>query len=225
MANLGFLARDNSTNDLLVLTAGHCMWRGDNQFRQQVWRSRSATLEFRTIGPRVKSRWGTHSNAPEYDVAAIRVDNAGLNPRAWVNVQRSGGSPLRTGDTHATTLNTQYLINGDAANGGAMINSRVCKTGARTGTTCGRILRTQATTSGCFTDNFGTLCSTGTRLIESTMCSLGGDSGAPVYRQNKAHGLVSAGTDGPVADGFCRTLYQGIRNAQEELNIRLFTGS
>ncbi len=84
----------------------------------------------------------------------------------------------------------------------APVGSYVCKSGATTGTTCGYVLRKNATVWYGFQRV--------RELIETDLCSQPGDSGGPLFAGGQAQGLVSGGTNaGCDASGF-RSYYQPI---------------
>jgi hypothetical protein len=55
-------------------------------------------------------------------------------------------------------------------------------------------------------------------LARANFCGTNGDSGGPVYAQNTAYGLHVAGAS------YCDSYYQGIRPAQNLLNVDILLG-
>lgn len=212
---LGFLARGRGTGNLYAMTAGHCLVRpSDGAVRQQDWSTWRTNQSQVTIGP-----GHNHTFGGDHDAAIIRVQDSGFTPSPWVYVRPSWDH----GGTHHSSLNTRYVISGDSS---PTVGTRVCKTGATSGGTCGRIAATGRTIT--YAMPYGNV--TVNRLVQTTACVQRGDSGGPVFVGARAYGLVSGATlysDGSVwrdSEGNCRSYYQGIRNAQNELNVDLVTG-
>lgn len=189
----GFLARSRTDNVLYQFTAGHCAINGYND----TWSTALANRAPRDIGA-IGNRFVFGAGG---DAAIIQVaDPAFWVARAWVQV---------TGVAGETTRDDQYTIGAD---GGTMVNMRICATGAFTGSTqCGNVLRLGQTRTY--------LGRTVTGLGESSICAVGGDSGAPVYASNTAYGLIVA------RDSLCDSFYQGIRGAENALNVNVAFGS
>jgi hypothetical protein len=126
-----------------------------------------------------------------------------------------------TGNLYAMTAGHCMVRSADGATHRQTVGARVCKTGATSGGTCGRITATgQTITFALDYDNV-----TINRLVQTTMCSRGGDSGGPVFVNGYAYGLAqssarnSDGSEWRDAEGHCRSYYQGIKNAQDALNV------
>jgi hypothetical protein len=151
---------------------------------------------FHVIGPFQSSVWGTSG-----DAGILRVNNpAGWNARAWVLVTLGRG----------TTPNEAYRIVRD---GGSVVGMRICTTGAFWGRSdCGNV--TQLGVTATYGDPFGQV-RTVTGLGRGNFCGTGGDSGSPMYASNTAFGLQVA--------GFlpCDSLYQGIRGAENLVNVNV----
>jgi streptogrisin C len=131
------------------------------------------------------------------DAAIMQVLNpSGWNARAWVFVTAGPD----------TGRNEAYTITGDST---SPVGTRVCATGAT------------SAMSDCGTVRAVGVCVTYSNAGNVTVCGLGrasfavrpGDSGAPVYSSHLARGLVSGAT----GDG--QALYQGIRGAENLLNV------
>jgi streptogrisin C len=148
-----------------------------------------------TIGPVHNHRWSTVG-----DMAILRVNNpAGWDPRAWVFVTAS----------EDTTRDETYHISADNF---STLGQRVCTTGAALGhSDCGTVTELDVT----FTAEGVTVGGLG----RANFCAIGGDSGAPVYASHTAYGIVSA------RDGECNSLYQGIREAEDLMNVNVAHGS
>jgi hypothetical protein len=161
------------------------------------WSTAFANREPHAIGA-IGSRFRVGSAGDE---AVMAVANpAGWQARAWVYVT---ASPF-------TARDEQYTIGAD---GGSVIGMRICTTGAFYGRTdCGVVQRLGVTV----TYSSG---QTVTGLGEGNICGTGGDSGAPVYANHIAYGLQVAGF------AECGTYFQGIRGAENALNVDVAVGS
>ncbi len=191
---LGFLGRSQSDGKLYAFTAGHCL---DGAASTTYW-TQFANGDRHNIGPRHNYVLGADG-----DAGIIRVTNeAGWNARAWVYVQASTGNDGVAG----TGYDPDYPI---LADGASSLNMRVCKSGVSSDrTSCGRVKELGVTvtyTSG----------QTIRGLARTSYCSLGGDSGGPVYAGNTAYGIHVAGGTG------CVAYYQGIRGAENLMNVNV----
>ncbi|WP_162907009.1 hypothetical protein [Allorhizocola rhizosphaerae] len=89
---------------------------------------------------------------------------------------------------------------------------RICTTGAFFGRSdCGYVLQlgVTATYGGVTVKNLG----------RGNFRGVGGDSGAPMYAKHTAYGLQVAGYS------MCDSLYQGIRAAENKLNVDVLHAS
>lgn len=191
---LGFLGRSQSDDKLYAFTAGHCLDGSASTVYSTQFRDGSV----HNIGPRHNFVYGTNG-----DAGIIRVTNeAGWRARAWVYVLASTGNDGVSG----TAYDAEYPIWGDGA---SSLNMRICKSGVSPDrTSCGRVKELGLTityTSGV----------TVRGLARTSYCSLGGDSGGPVYAGNTAYGIHVAGADG------CVAYYQGIRGAENLMNVNV----
>src|SRR6185295_2721905 len=109
-----------------------------------------------------------------------------------------------------TTRNETYPIR---ATGWSVIGQRICITGAFFGeSNCGVVTDLGVTVTE--TDGAGhnvTVNSMG----RASYCSIPGDSGAPLYASNTAFGINTA------ALTECDTFFQGIRQAEANMNVTL----
>jgi hypothetical protein len=130
------------------------------------------------------------------DMAILTVNNpSGWNPQPWVFVTASAD----------TTRNESYSINADS---GSTVGMRICTTGGFLGhSDCGTVtqLGVTATYEGVTVHDLG----------RGTFCGTAGDSGAPMYASHTAYGLQVAGFSA------CDSLYQGIRAAENALNVNV----
>lgn len=125
------------------------------------------------------------------DYAIIRIDNVpGWDPRPWVYVHASDD----------TTRDPNYRIRGTST---TPEGTRVCMSGARSGTDCGHVTGHYRAPTG---------------FAIASYCNFNGDSGAPVYSAGMARGINYG-----VLGGDCNSLYQGVREAARELNVYVVT--
>lgn len=181
-----FNARSNSDGAWYVMTAGHCGAVG-TEFRA----FQPRTGNYHVIGD-VHNR--SVSNNDDY--AIIRINRpAGWNPRNWVYVHPSAD----------TVRDPDYTITGTST---SPVGTRVCISGATSGTDCGRVVELNWNGTGGF--------------ARAQYCSDGGDSGGAIYSSHRARGIhvgVVAGHDG---DCF-NALFQGVNEAANELNVHVVT--
>jgi hypothetical protein len=192
-----FLARSRVDNRLFQMTAGHCSLLGGSG----TWSTLFPDGSRHPIGPvhrAVTSEAG--------DAAILRVTNpTGWRARAWVYVTNGP----------STTVDEQYAI---AADGSSSVGQRMCLSGARSGnTTCGQVLELGVRALLC--DEAGQNCVIVSGLGRASFCSGPGDSGGPVFANHTAYGLLTGGS------GACDSVYQGVRSAENLLNVNVATGS
>jgi streptogrisin D len=148
------------------------------------WRTSSG----QTIGRTAASRF------PGDDFGAIRIANpAALQPR---------GGVLNKGVFQDITGASRVPV-----------NSTVCKTGSTTGTTCGRVLRYNATV------NYpqGTVRG----LTTTNVCTQPGDSGGPLFAGSQAQGVTSGGTVGSCSQAGFRSFFQPADEILTVFGLRL----
>jgi hypothetical protein len=193
----GFIARHRvNTSHLLVLTAGHCLTPGYDV----PWYAKNENLTDLMIGPSYGYVFGLGS-----DAGAIYIDPSrwwfSPAPVAKVVVE---SSPF-------TAYNPNYKIKHDST---STIGKVVCYSGRITKTRCGVIsaLGVDYYIDGALFLNMGemTLAS----------CPALGDSGSPIYKINRGYGLLVSRhywSEGQVDK--CLGRYQGIRGAENQLNV------
>jgi len=192
---LGFLGRSRSDAKLYAFTAGHCV---DDNPAGAVYQTHFSDGSVHNIGPRHNFVLGGTG-----DMAIIRVTNeAGWRARAWVYVRASTGRDGVAG----TTRDESYPIWADGTSTDEM---RICKSGIGQSTSCGRVKELGVTVHY---DNENVTVG---GLARTSYCSLGGDSGAPVFASRTAYGIHVAGADG------CVAFYQGIREAENLMNVNV----
>jgi hypothetical protein len=161
----GFIAMSKTdTSRKFMITAGHCT--GTSMYQKK-----STTGSWVKVGTRhANSYWDSTGDAALYTVDS----NLDWDPRGWVYVRQS----THTDPVLSTTENASYPIQ---SFGPAGTGAYVCHTGVTIGTRCGEVL------SGTWTGTYGSKTVSNLARVRYTNCE--GDSGGPVYRANKAHGI------------------------------------
>jgi streptogrisin D len=134
------------------------------------------------------------SSFPGNDYGAIRINNpSALQPVG--GVVNGGGYTDITGSSQVP------------------VGATVCKSGSTTGTTCGRVLRYNATVRYAE----GTV----RQMIETNVCTQPGDSGGALFAGSQAQGVVSGGSiAGCGASGF-RSYFQPVNEALNTYGLTL----
>ncbi|MEV4766714.1 S1 family peptidase [Micromonospora chokoriensis] len=136
------------------------------------------------------------SNYPEDDYGLI-----------WMN----GASVWATGVINLWN-NTNRSIHGWAT---AVSGLSVCNSGKTTGFRCGSVLRTNVTVNGAG----GTV----RQMVETNICTLGGDSGGPLFATNTAYGLNShANRNGSQCNSSPRTWHQPVGEAINTYQVVIY---
>lgn len=134
------------------------------------------------------------------DEAIMLINNVpGWTPQGRVDVTASA----------FTTSDPTYFIK---ATNWSVVGQRICTSGSFTGhSTCGTVTELDFSydADGFEFDHAG----------DTDICATHGDSGAPMYATHIAYGILVAGTDD------CETAYDGIRNAEAELNVNVLLAS
>lgn len=193
---MAFAARHRVNTDLLLLvTAGHCIWGGGPYF----W---------------AKDEAGVNHYAAEnygYVLGGVSGKDAGVvriitgpwfppAPLASVIVKSSS----------MTTYNPNYKIHQDSF---SSLGQLLCMTGSATGTRCAEVSDLGADQVIEWDNVDFLLKNTG----ELDTCGTGyTDSGGPIYKKHKAYGIHLGSVGGPF---HCYAFYQGIRGAENALNV------
>lgn len=193
-----FIARHHATGQWLVMTAGHCL----NYDLLSTWtaRNQAQTNSTKIIGSTYGYVWGGGA-----DAGVIAVDPGGY----WDNPQPAPWIVVKASDD--TTYDPEYRIRND---GKSSMYTMKCVTGRTTGTHCAEIVGLGLSVTyvvggvNIVVNNLGVL---------DACVATKGDSGGPVYKHNTAFGILSGGTVFP--DPACDTYYQGIRGAENLLNV------
>lgn len=158
------------------------------------WTAFHADGSAQLIGP--MHHWLWYSGG---DMAIVEIsDMVSWNPQPWVYVTYSAD----------TTLNTQYTI---SSTNWSVVGQRICVTGAFLGySDCGTVTDLGVTITETVegtavdVDNVG----------RANYCAVSGDSGAPLYASHVAYGLHIAAFP-------CDSFFQGIRQAESALNVKV----
>jgi len=180
-----FNARSNSDGAWYVLTAGHCGGIG-TQFRA----FQPTTGDHHVIG-------NVHNRVYDDfdDFGIIRINNvAGWEPQNWVYVHGSAD----------TVLDPDYTITDVST---SPVGTRVCLSGATTGTDCGDVVELNHNGPSGF--------------ARAEYCSASGDSGGAIYSNHKARGIHRGFVPGQ-NDCFHR-LFQGVTEAADLMNVHVVT--
>jgi hypothetical protein len=193
-----FMARHRVTGQWLAVTAGHCLrhdllstWSARNQAQSDA---------SKVIGTTYGFVWGGGA-----DAGVIAVDPGGYwhnpEPAPWVVVKGSSD----------TTYDPDYRIRSD---GKSSMFTMKCTTGRTTGTHCAEVIGLGLTAT--FSVGGENIVVSNLGVLDACVSSAG-DSGGPVYKHNTAFGIYVGGTVFP--DPACDEYYQGIRGAENLLNI------
>jgi hypothetical protein len=182
-----FNAASNSDGKWYVLTAGHCGGVG-----VQMRAFQPTTGSHHVIG-------NVHNRVDDDfdDFAIISIDKAGSDgwkPKNWVYVHSSAD----------TVIDPDYTITGVSS---SPVGTRVCLTGATSGTDCGDVVELNWNGPNGF--------------ARATYCSASGDSGGAIYSGHNARGIHI----GRLNQNACGDrLFQGVIEAANILNVHVFTG-
>lgn len=200
-----FIARHRVSTKWLVMTAGHCLtsanfasWWSEVEHPMPG----EPTYSGRKLGP--TDGWVFPGTDAGVIAIAAGFEQSWLVPPApmpWVVVKGSG----------QTTYNPEYPIKKD---GKSSLGSIKCITGRDTGTHCGQVVLLGF--SGSVEGMGGNSATVHNMGVIAACVGKKGDSGGPVYKTNTAYGIY-LGTL-PIGDG-CFEVYQGIRGAENALNV------
>jgi len=137
-------------------------------------------------------------NDADVDAERIGVDgNINLEPTIWIRSRERARDVRRVSPTPE----------------GVMLDTRVCKSGAKTGFRCGRVLDTAYSPDG--TEDGG--------FIDTTYCAKGGDSGAAVFRQSTALGVHKGGSSGGCRREGSHSYFTHIDHVEQALGVAVVT--
>jgi hypothetical protein len=186
----GFMTRGNGPNNYpIVMSAGHCV-RGETG----TWRTRGhPNFNEHNIGSSWSSTFG-----PAGDWGIIRKTNDFWRTGHYIFVATSA----------ETNRNDAYVINGSASN---HVGDDVC-------VSSGIRMKNNYFTDCGVIQALGEPVSYGVdQLARATLCATFGSSGGPIFRYNKARGLLS----GVRTDGVCESWFQGVNEALQASNVHL----
>jgi hypothetical protein len=194
-----FIARSRVDGKLYQFTAGHCAVDDGTG----TWSTRFADHSIHAIGS--VHNYVLNSSGDE---AILNINNpTGWSlPQGWVYVTEGPN----------TTLDQQYPIYSDQY---STQGARVCESGGFSGSLCGTVKALGQSKTEC---NLATgRCTYVRNLAEATFCVQPGDSGSPVFASHQAFGLVVAGGLDPLPPFPCVTYYQGIKSAENAMNVNI----
>lgn len=195
----GLPARARSDGRLYLLTAGHCL-----RDRPNAWTTQSSGGATRLLGSphRCFAGRGAASSClqGDGDMGLIRV-GSGTTIRGWVFVRPS---PTNNG-IQGTTRDSRYPIVRDGSAGLPLSGFRLCRSGI-VSTSCGELVAVNVRHTSPDTGHEYR------GMGAANYVRARGDSGGPVYAGGTIYGLHSGSTGG-------FGLYQGIRAAQDALNV------
>lgn len=198
----GFTARHRvNVNDVLLLTAGHCVaWNWGNN-----WRAYNEAGVWKYIG---KTSYGyVYGGASGMDAGAIKLGTQGSSMGYWFSPFPPTPEVVVNASSQ-TTFDAHYKIKNDSA---STLGQTLCYSGGVSWTHCGPV----AILGLDYWDTF----------VNSVLLNMGGistcwpvtgDSGAPIYKINKAFGLLASRM---YLDSGCLAVYQGIRSAENAMNV------
>ena len=206
---LGLPVRSKSDRRPYILTAGHC-FAGQRTRNFDYWAYVPGDWPAtRDIGDGHNFVHRTSSTSVD-DYGIVSATRSGHVTESRVFVETQNGS-------RSTSRNEWYDIRGTGNIGALPADSYLCHTGFTTGTRCGRFTGT----------------SRGLGRYAAFVC--GGDSGGPVYAQNRLYGIVYGGRNTTTQDRYrglstdpasvsCSNdaLYQGAGEALNDLNVEIF---
>jgi hypothetical protein len=200
----GFTARSQIDSKLYQFTAGHCTVDDNNNFNPNTWWTFLSDGTQHNIGP-------THHGylGPDGDMAIVEVTNTTFwGPQNWVLVTDGNGH----GGVNGTSWNARYDI---TSTDWSVVGQRICITGSHLGASnCGVVTQLDVTYVAPLNGTNFVINHAG----RGDYCAVEGDSGAPLYANNTAFGLQSAS-----AGSECDSLYQGIRQAEDSMNVYVLT--
>jgi hypothetical protein len=168
-----------------VVTAGHCAPGGNG------WATETYNYNTKKIGP-IHGNLLDKSGTSKLDAMIIKIREDTYNWNVIGMIMTRSGT-IGVNGVSPPSYNERYDITGSGSNDG-LEGSRICISGAISsyyeGGSCGKIKEVDIDEEFC--DINGANCNTVYKLTRASYCSRGGDSGAPVFRLGKAHGIHTA---------------------------------
>ena len=193
----GFNARSRSDGKYFVLTAGHCLSSDPT-----TWQTRDSNLYLGKIGIRHNWMFGSEGDAgivrnwsafwygPPYPTAGLLVPSSPDIPNA--------NHDYGIGGVSTSSLDIPLCV----------VSGVVMEHGYYSD--CGRVVGLNMTIQ------YGGASVNGLGILDS-VCAASGTSGGPVFKNNRAYGIVVA------KNPLCLTAYQGVTAAQNRLNVDVMT--
>ena len=205
MCTAAFIAQQPNDPNLWVMTAGHCLYFNALFGGGYKWSARDESPSDHMIGFYVNYTFATSAGRDAGEIWVVPSEFwAAPAPIAAVVVKASDD----------TTYNPTYEIR---ATSRSSIGQTLCRTGGVTGSECGEVVLLGADESAHGPDGYMYVTH---NMGEIDVCGAdGGDSGGPIYKQHRAFGIYSGHVD--VGPAFCWEFYQGIRDAEKVLNLKV----
>jgi len=187
----GFIGQSNFDGTFVQFSAGHCWTFGETPW-QTMFPSDGSV---HTVGPAFSIL-----SDKDFDVFVIKVNN----PAGW----SLPSATVRVTASDDTTENLSYVIHSDNL---SVVGMRICTTGEKSiFSDCGEVdeLGVTDTYDGTTHHHLG---------IADDICAHPGDSGAPMYANHVAFGVLVAGSG-------CEIAYESIRTAELKFNVHVLHG-
>jgi streptogrisin C len=201
----GFIAHYTSDPGVsLIMTAGHCIFATTGI--GGIWSAKDGLNQEHNLGA---ADGYVFSGSYGGDAGVIRLDLNGF----WASPMPTFSLIVNPFNS-TTTFDLQYEIQHTST---SSMGQLLCRTGASTGTECGFVSDLGVDVAG---DNINNQIYWVRNMGELDVCGAkGGDSGGPIYKKHKAYGLMVSGVDAGILG--CYEYYQGIRGAQNLLNVNV----
>lgn len=200
-----FIAYTPNSPHQWLLTAGHCMYFEAIVGDGYAWHARNEAMKTHLISAYVN-----------YTFAGPNGRDAGiiwLQPSSyWATPAPIAAVVVKISDD--TTYNPSYEIRQTSF---SAIGQILCRTGRMTGTDCAEVslLGADETAKGPNGLYYGVR-----NMGEVDACGAqGGDSGGPLYKKHRAYGIYSGRVNAGPA--FCWEFYQGVRDAEKALGVKV----
>jgi len=201
---MAFTARHRVNKDhLLMITSGHCLWSGSPDF----WAHKESGL------------WSPAGSAYGYVLGGVKGLDAGVirvdTYSGWVPPAPLAALIVKffSGPDYTTTYDPTYAIKQDSS---STLGQLLCMSGGGTGTRCAEVSDLGAD-QVLETNNGATFNLKHTGELD-TCHTEAEDSGSPIYKKHKAYGIHLGSV---TSVGHCYTFYQGIRAAENALNVEI----
>ncbi len=103
--------------------------------------------------------------------------------------------------------------------------SYICHYGAFSGFSCGNVISLSAAPSLCLPPSFSSPCNANFIMVQgSSLRGCPGDSGGPLFKSGKAHGIIAGGTGTSCTAGGKTVFYSKIGTIQSSLGVTIKNG-